>query len=109
MQWKPLTMKVVPRMNLTSWKYTCIISDDTVQDQDSVPRVQQQGYLNHINYTVGKMHEFTDGCAAQYKSRHCVAADFGYTIQRNPLETSQAKGEQDAAGSCIKKDQPTSS
>lgn len=87
-----------------------VISDDTVQDQDSVHKVQQlvQGYLNQINYDVKKMHEFTDGCAAQYKSRHCVGdvscslADFGFPIQRNYFETSHAKGEQDAAGSHVK-------
>ena len=54
------------------------------------------------------MHEFTDGCAAQYKSRHCIGdlsccvADFGFPIQRNYFETSHAKGEQDAAGSHVK-------
>ena len=76
-----------------------VISDDTVQDQDSVHKVQQlvQGYLSHINYTVEKMHNFTDGFTAQYKSRHCVGnlscslANFGYTIQRNYFETSHAK------------------
>ena len=54
------------------------------------------------------MHEFTDGCAAQYKSRHCIGelsccvADFGFPIRRNYFETSHAKGEQDAAGSHVK-------
>jgi len=87
-----------------------VISDDTGQDQDSVHKVQQliHGYLNSIKYPVKQMHEFTDGCAAQYKSRHCVGdiscalADFGYHIQRNFFETSHAKGEQDAAGSHVK-------
>ena len=55
-----------------------------------------------------KLHEFTDGCAAQYKSRHCVGdlscslTDFGYHTQRSYFETSHAKGEQDAAGSHVK-------
>ena len=54
------------------------------------------------------MHPFTDGCAAQYKSRHCFGdlscslADFDCLIQRNFFETSHAKGQQDAAGSHIK-------
>lgn len=54
------------------------------------------------------MHEITDGCAAQYKSRHCngdlscCVADFGFPIQRNYFDTSHAKGEQDAAGSHVK-------
>ena len=44
-----------------------VISDDTVQDQDSVHKVQQlvQGYLSHIHYTVEKMHNFTDSFTAQ--------------------------------------------
>ena len=55
-----------------------------------------------------KLHEFTDGCAAHYKSRHCVGdpscslADFGYDTQRSYFETLQAKREQDAAGSHMK-------
>jgi len=54
------------------------------------------------------MHELTDGCAAQYKSRHCngdlscCVADFGFPIQRNYFDTSHAKGEQDAPGSHVK-------
>mgnify|MGYP001798294183 CR=1 FL=1 len=54
------------------------------------------------------MREFTDGCAAQYKSRHCCGdlscslATLGYTVQRNYFATSHAKGEQDAAGSHVK-------
>ena len=60
----------------------------------------------HIGVTVNKMHEFTDGCATQYKRRHCnwyhscFVADFAFTIQHNYLETSHAKG--NAAGSYIK-------
>jgi len=54
------------------------------------------------------MHEFTDGCSAQYKSSHCIGdlscslADFGFYIQHYYFETSHAKGEQDAAGSHVK-------
>lgn len=54
------------------------------------------------------MHEFTDGCASQYKSRHCFGdlsfgkVDFGYEIIRNYFETSHAKGVQDAAEGLIK-------
>lgn len=54
------------------------------------------------------MHEFIDGCAAQYKSRHCIGdlscslTDFGSPIQRNYFETSHFEGEQDAAGSHVK-------
>lgn len=88
-----------------------VISDDPGQDHDSVHRVQEliNSYLTRdVKYNILKMHEFTDGCSAQYKSRHCLGdlscslADYGYLIQRNFFETSHAKGEQDAAGSHIK-------
>ena len=54
------------------------------------------------------MHEWTDGCSAQYKSRHCMGdvsfsnADFGYRTIRNYFETSHAKGPQDGAGANLK-------
>ena len=51
------------------------------------------------------MHEFTDGCSSQYKSRHCLGdlsfanTEYGYKVfHRNFFETSHAKGPQDAAG-----------
>ena len=50
------------------------------------------------------MDEWTDGCSAQYKSRHCMGgvsfsnSDFGYSTIRNYFETSHAKGPQDGAG-----------
>ena len=76
--------------------------------------------MHHIQLLVGKyleddlqlnittLHEFTDDCVAQYKSRHCIGdlssslADFGFTIQRNFFETSHAKDEQDTTGSHVK-------
>ena len=88
-----------------------MISDDPGQDHDSVHHVQEliNKYLTQdLGCNVIKMHKFTDGCPAQYKSRHCLGdlscsfADFGYLIQCNFFETSHAKGEQDAAGSHIK-------
>ena len=55
------------------------------------------------------MHEFTDGCSAQYKSRNCMGdisrmqRELGYTkIIRNFYETSLAKEPQDAAGGFLK-------
>jgi hypothetical protein len=55
------------------------------------------------------MHEFCDGCASQYKSRHCLGdllnsfREFGYRkIVRNFFETAHAKGPQDAAGGFLK-------
>ena len=65
--------------------------------------------VNTVGCTVKTIHEFTDGCSAQYKSCHCMGShvllssnDFGYPTQRNYFEISHAKGEQDAAGAHIK-------
>ena len=87
-----------------------MISDDVTQDHDSVLHIQKliSKHLEESNCTITKMHEFTDGCAAQYKSRHCLGdlscslATLGYTVQRNYFATSHAKGEQDAVGSHVK-------
>ena len=52
-------------------------------------------YLREQHHlTVDKIHEFTDGCAGQYKSKHtfgdlsCCLADFGVQIDRHFFETS---------------------
>ena len=88
-----------------------MVSDDDVQDYHSVHKAQELiiGYLeSHLQITINKLHEFTDGCAAQYKSRHCLGdlscclADYGFLVQRNFFETSHAKGKQDAAGANVK-------
>lgn len=80
-----------------------VTSDDPIQDHDSVHKVQEliHGYpQNDLGYQVEKLHEFTDGCAAQYKSRHyvgdlsCSLMDFGYHTQCSYFETSHARGEQ---------------
>ena len=82
-----------------------MISNDARQDHDSVHHGQLLiiigKYLkDDLKIHLTKLHKFTDGCAAQYKSRHCIGdlscslADLGFTIQ--------AKGEQDAAGSHVK-------
>ena len=65
-------------------------------------------HLEDVGYRVIMCHEFTDGCSAQYKSRHCMGdvalshSDFGLHTFRNYFETSHAKGEQDAVGLYIK-------
>ncbi|CAG2192156.1 unnamed protein product [Mytilus edulis] len=67
-------------------------------------------YLSSISAYVTTIHEFTDGCQAQYKSRHCLG-DFSYSKEdfgfdqyfRNFFETSHAKGPQDAAGGFVKR------
>lgn len=87
------------------------LSDDNTQDYHFVHHVQNLilTYLREQHHlTVDKIHEFTDGCAGQYKSKHtfgdlsCCVADFGCQIDRHFFETSHAKGEQDAAGANVK-------
>ncbi|MES9879654.1 MAG: hypothetical protein ABW185_02090 [Sedimenticola sp.] len=78
-----------------------IISPDQRHDNSFVQHAQQlvAEYLKAIPYDVSTMHEWTDGCACQYKSRHCfenlstACADLGYRrLIRNYYETSHAKG-----------------
>ena len=92
-------------------EYIFVISDDMAHDSYSVQHVRHiiHNLVNTVGCTVKRLHEFTDGCSAQYKSRHCMGShvllssnDFGYPAQRNYFETSHAKGEQDAAGAHIK-------
>ena len=83
-----------------------MLSDYPGQDHNSVHHIQEliNKYLTQdMGCKVVKMHQFTDGCAAQYKSRHCLGdlscslPDFDYLVQHNFFETAHAKGEQDAA------------
>ena len=86
------------------------ISPDCKHDHHSVHRCREfvVDYLKQINYDVEIMHEWTDDCAAQYKSRHCMGdisysnKDFGFITIRNFFETSHAKGPQDGAGANLK-------
>ena len=86
-----------------------VISPDLRHDHHSVHQCRQihAEYLKGCgNITV--LHEWTNGCSAQYKSRHCMAdvsystSDFGFTTIRNYMETSHAKGPQDGAGANLK-------
>ena len=52
-----------------------VISDDEVQDYHSVHKAQElvKNYLEEqLQMKINRLHEFTDGCAAQYKSRLCI-------------------------------------
>ena len=78
-------------------EYIFVISDDMAHDSYSVRHARHiHNYLvNTVGCTVKRLHEFTDGCSAQYKSRHCMgshvllsSSDFGYPAQRNYFETS---------------------
>ena len=87
-----------------------VISPDTKHDHHSVHQVRKlvAEYLEDIKYDVEVMDEWTDGCSAQYKSRHCMGdvsfsnSDFGYKTIRNYFETSHAKGPQDGAGANLR-------
>ncbi|XP_062600261.1 uncharacterized protein LOC134261881 [Saccostrea cucullata] len=90
-----------------------VISEDDKRDHYFTHYVQKSiaDYLQEINYSPKIMHEFNDGCAVQYKSRHCfgvlasTVSDLGYeTMIRNFFETAHAKGAQDAAGGYIKRE-----
>ncbi|KXJ20237.1 hypothetical protein AC249_AIPGENE16598 [Exaiptasia diaphana] len=85
-------------------------SPDVTHDSHDVHHNREllAGYLKEIGYKVNVLHEWTDGCSAQYKSRHCMGdvscsyTDFGFITIRNYFETSHAKGPQDGAGSNLK-------
>ena len=56
-------------------EHILVISDDPVQDYDSVHKMCELivNYLtNDLHYNTKMIHEFTDGCAAQYEYRHCI-------------------------------------
>ena len=88
------------------------ILDDLSHDSYAVQDIRnliRNFLINEVHYQVDLRHEFTNGCSAQYKSRHCMGShvllsnkDFGYRTQRNYFETSHAKGGQDAAEAHIK-------
>ena len=84
-------------------------TDDAIQDHHAVVHIQKMitKYLtNDLKLNIKKMHEFTNGCAGKYKSRHCdiscSLANLGYVVQRNYFATSHAKGEKDATGANVK-------
>ncbi|MES9904038.1 MAG: hypothetical protein ABW168_15355 [Sedimenticola sp.] len=92
-------------------EYFYVISPDEKHDNHFTLHAQKliSEYLKSINYSVKTMHEYTDGCQTQYKSRHCmgeivnVKRNLGYSkLIRNYFETSHAKGIQDAAGGLLK-------
>lgn len=89
-----------------------VISPDVQHDRHFTHHCQKlvSNYLKHISSDTKVMHEFTDGCSSQYKSRYCMGdvstyfSAIGYSkIIRNFFETSHAKGPQDAAGGFIKR------
>ncbi|CAG2203707.1 unnamed protein product [Mytilus edulis] len=88
-----------------------VISPDLDHDRHYTRYVQTliSKYLKSISAEIKIMHEFTDGCSAQYKSRNCMGdvcthrSDLGYDVLiRNYFETSHGKGPHDAAGGFLK-------
>ncbi|CAC5415730.1 unnamed protein product [Mytilus coruscus] len=88
-----------------------VMSPDEKHDQFFTQKVQTlvKEYLDSIRYDVKVIHEFTDGCPVQYKSRNCfgmltnICSKHGYELFiRNYFETSHTKGPQDAAGGFLK-------
>ncbi|CAC5415632.1 unnamed protein product [Mytilus coruscus] len=57
-------------------------------------------FLKSVSADITVMHEFTDGCSSQYKSRNCIGdvsfvaeSELGYSkLIRNNYETSHSKG-----------------
>jgi len=75
---------------------------DNVQDHRAVHKAQEliTGYLeNQLHMKISKLHEFTDGCAAWYKSHHCIGdlsycpADHGFLVQRNFSKHCMLRGQ----------------
>ena len=101
--WLPSIYREQPEgVNLVEEQLFCI-SEDKTHDHHFTHAFKS------IDYPVNTIHEWTDGCAAQYKSTHCLGdlsyaeQDFGVKFNRSYFETSHAKGVQDAAGGLIKK------
>ena len=71
-----------------------VISPYLQHDHNFTKCAQQQikQYLDSISYDVDVMHEFTDGCSSQYKSRHCLGnlsfATTEYAGTKFSIETS---------------------
>ncbi|CAG2227088.1 unnamed protein product [Mytilus edulis] len=73
-----------------------VISPDQKHDHHYTHCVQNlvSEYLKSINCEISVMHEFTDGCSSQYKSRHCKAevlrlqnvGDNKFKMKRNQIK-----------------------
>jgi hypothetical protein len=65
------------------------MAPDLQHDHNFTKCAQQQikQYLDSISYDVDVMHEFTDGCSSQYKSRHCLGNLHCYKMKTDPLRS----------------------
>ncbi|KAJ8305083.1 hypothetical protein KUTeg_017361 [Tegillarca granosa] len=61
-----------------------LVSPDLNHDHNfsQYAQLQVAEYLRSINYECSVMHEFTDGCPCQYKSRHCMG---GISVDKSTL------------------------
>lgn len=87
------------------------VTDDLKHDTHAVAQFETSA-IKHVRdkgVEVNKVHQWTDGCAAQYKGRHSFAeislaeTKNNVTVVRNIYETSHGKGPCDGLGDKIKK------
>ena len=84
-----------------------IISDDTKHDNHCVNEFRKQ-VINHIkasqNLEFNSIHEWTDGCAAQYKEKSSFAdiSRSDVELRRNFFETSHGKSVCGGIGAILK-------
>ena len=95
-------------------EFFCIspgVKESGPHDADAVhaARCEVNSYLtDEVKLDLKSENEFTDGCAAQYRSKHTNGdislskKDFGFEVTRSNQETAHAKGSHDAAGGLIK-------
>ena len=82
--------------------------DDVQPDSYAVQHISHlihNYFSGDFRYDTQFLYEYTDGCSAQYKLRHCMGSpilvcqkEFWIQNQGNYFKTSYDKGEQDAAG-----------
>ena len=83
------------------------ISSDTKHDSDAVRMFENRATdtLKKQGVQVEEIHEWTDGCAAQYKGKKSfaeVSMQKGITVTRNFFETSHGKSVCDGLGATVK-------
>ena len=87
----------LPDAPLLVTEHIFVISPHCKHDHHSVHQCQGliADYLKSVQYNATVMHEFTDGCSVQYKSRHCMGdvsfsvTDFSFFTIRNYYEMKE--------------------
>lgn len=110
-----MLMERKAQKNLLLSKNISLISNDVTQDCDSKNKAQEltdKYRKDEIKVPVNKVHEFTDGCVARYKSKQFLGdlssclSDFGYRVNRN---YSILRGTRCCWGKCETEGKPSSS